>query len=692
MGVKKTMFRIVVVALVLAFGLQLNAQTGKYRYHTVLKGETLFSISQKYQISVQEILDLNPEVSENIKTGQTLLLPYTEKEPIQNDPENTYRVKSGDTWYSISRSLECSVQQLQAANQEIFERGPLQIGSLLNIPEALQATNPQGQLLAARHDSVHQGVTYHFVEPGETWYSIARTYGSKPSQLLQLNPQLGGELQAQTWVVVKQTNKVLSPVQEQLPTDENGPDTNQTPTPLPSETDVAKEAALQPAETTAHEAVEQQVQKADTNQAEEPSFILYKIEKRDRLGEIAAKFNTTEAYLLQLNPELAEGLQEGRYIIVPVIAADEAAADQPKTAETSANRVLRMAIMLPFGDAGADTLTAYELGETRNGKMRLRASAFYAGAILAADSLAQLHDSLLVKVFDTRNSTRVLDSLSQDPFVLSSQICIGPLYGKNAEYLDAQMNGESRPRIFSPLSANLKSQGRKALIDLYPQDQVGLQAVANYFKRKKQDTLYWVAAGSGTAEEQKWLEALRTEWAEVAWMEDGKKYFTPLEKEGFSQSGLRALKKKGRQLLIVNLSKDPANMADIERKAFALNDSAILVSIHEWPANLKQEVEYLNGLRLTYPQAFYVDYSSPEVKRFVRLYRERFQAEPDVFAFQAWDSFFLTHALWKKNFEEELLEWQGLQSTYRLQWTDNRWTNQGMSLLRMEDYRWLRIH
>lgn len=686
------MVRIVVASLLLVFGFQLGAQTGKYRYHTVLKGETLFSISQKYQISVQEILDLNPEVDENIKTGQTLLLPYTEKEPVQNDPENTYRVKSGDTWYSISRTLECSVQQLQAANKEVFERGPLQIGSLLNIPEAQKVVNDQGQSLAVRHDSVHRGVTYHYVQPGETWYSIARTYGSKPSQLLQLNPELGGELPAQTWVVVKQSSKVLSPVEEQLASDEVLQDTTKTATDLTTAAEVAEISPIPPVESTAQQAVEQQASQADTNQPEEPSFILYKIEKRDRLREIAQKFNTTEDYLLQLNPELAEGLQEGRYIIVPVIEKPSESTQETPSRDGSSGKMLRMAIMLPFGDAGADTLTAYELGETRNGKMRLRASAFYAGAILAADSLSQIQDSLLVKVYDTRNSTQVLDSLSQDPFLLSSQICIGPLYGKNAEYLDAQLKGDHRPRVFSPLSANLKSQGRKELIDLYPQDQVGLQAVAHYFKRKKQDTLYWVATGSGTAEEQKWLETLRAEWADVPWMEDGKKFFTPLEKEGFSQSSLRALKKEGRQLLIVNLSKDPANMADIERKAFALNDSAVLVSIHEWPANLKQEAEYLNGLRLTYPQAFYVDYSRPEVKRFVSLYRERFQAEPDVFAFQAWDSMFLTHALWQKNFSGELLEWQGLQSTYRLQWVDGRWTNQGMSLLRMEDYRWLRIH
>ncbi|MFC5269883.1 LysM peptidoglycan-binding domain-containing protein [Adhaeribacter terreus] len=47
----------------------------KYITHKVVAGETLYSLSRKYGISVSEITKLNPEVKAGLKVGQTLRFP-----------------------------------------------------------------------------------------------------------------------------------------------------------------------------------------------------------------------------------------------------------------------------------------------------------------------------------------------------------------------------------------------------------------------------------------------------------------------------------------------------------------------------------------------------------------------------------------------------------------------------------------
>ena len=43
--------------------------------HLVGKGETLYAIAKKYQLTSEEILSINPDAINGIKENQTLLIP-----------------------------------------------------------------------------------------------------------------------------------------------------------------------------------------------------------------------------------------------------------------------------------------------------------------------------------------------------------------------------------------------------------------------------------------------------------------------------------------------------------------------------------------------------------------------------------------------------------------------------------------
>jgi LysM repeat protein len=80
--------------------------------HHVSLGETLYSISQKYNVSVEAIKAKNNFKNDQISLGMELKIEKIEKGAII-----VYKVQSGDTLYSISRKFNVSVEEIKLWNK-----------------------------------------------------------------------------------------------------------------------------------------------------------------------------------------------------------------------------------------------------------------------------------------------------------------------------------------------------------------------------------------------------------------------------------------------------------------------------------------------------------------------------------------------------------------------------------------------
>jgi len=83
--------------------------------HTVEAGQTLYSISKKYDLTVEQIVADNPGADAGLRVGQKLKIARV-KEIASDVEKGTYLVKSGDTYYGISRAYGISVEELKAMN------------------------------------------------------------------------------------------------------------------------------------------------------------------------------------------------------------------------------------------------------------------------------------------------------------------------------------------------------------------------------------------------------------------------------------------------------------------------------------------------------------------------------------------------------------------------------------------------
>ncbi|EIJ80129.1 glycoside hydrolase family 18 [Bacillus methanolicus PB1] len=94
--------------------------------HVVRQSQTLFEIAKTYGTTVDDLIEANEIPNPNkLVVGQTLVIPIIGR---------FYWVQPGDSLWSISRRFNISVQQLASVNR-ISPNEPLQIGFRLYIPQ-----------------------------------------------------------------------------------------------------------------------------------------------------------------------------------------------------------------------------------------------------------------------------------------------------------------------------------------------------------------------------------------------------------------------------------------------------------------------------------------------------------------------------------------------------------------------------
>ena len=188
--------------------------------YTVKPGDTLYSIARKNNTSVNELIKLNGLTSNNLSIGQTIIIPPIEL--VKPDIKDGYIVKSGDTLYSIANKYNISVNDLIEYNN--LPTTILSVGQVLNIPtisssdiiytvkpgdtlysiankynvsvnDLKKLNNLDNNILSIGENLyIPKGNTIeetdyivYQVKPGDTLYSISKEYNTSPDAIVEYN-------------------------------------------------------------------------------------------------------------------------------------------------------------------------------------------------------------------------------------------------------------------------------------------------------------------------------------------------------------------------------------------------------------------------------------------------------------------------------------------------------------------------
>lgn len=132
--------------------------------HVVQKGETLYSISKKYNVTVQALAEANKIDGTGIKTGQKLVIPEkqasataassvdSKKTEQASTKLQNYTVKKGDTWYAIARAFSVNVKTLYELNGTDGTQG-LKAGQTVKVPASSSTSAASSAVATAKTDS-----------------------------------------------------------------------------------------------------------------------------------------------------------------------------------------------------------------------------------------------------------------------------------------------------------------------------------------------------------------------------------------------------------------------------------------------------------------------------------------------------------------------------------------------------------
>ena len=174
--------------------------------HLVKGGETFFGLSQKYNITIDDLKRYNLDLYiRELQEGERITIPLFSKtaEMVQKSVQGQkrYVVKPQETLWRIAKNHNVSVEELEKLNknEKGFNPNSIREGQEIWVPaSSTDSTEPEPP---ARPNTKKEVVLY-LVERGEGFYSLERKFGLSEAELVKLNPSLkdGLKSDAQIWI------------------------------------------------------------------------------------------------------------------------------------------------------------------------------------------------------------------------------------------------------------------------------------------------------------------------------------------------------------------------------------------------------------------------------------------------------------------------------------------------------------
>lgn len=153
--------------------------------YTVKKGDSLYSIAQKYNTTVDEIKRYNNLTSNLLSIGERLIIPcFVEEKNSMTMPNYlSYTVKKGDTLYSIAKEFGTTVDKIKKDNNLL--NNTLTVGSTLML-ENNNKEIPVEECYGEDFDVPPNYIIYT-VAKNDSLYSIAKKFNTTVSEIERLN-------------------------------------------------------------------------------------------------------------------------------------------------------------------------------------------------------------------------------------------------------------------------------------------------------------------------------------------------------------------------------------------------------------------------------------------------------------------------------------------------------------------------
>lgn len=428
----------------------LNAQVNNVKEHKVSKGETVYQISKKYQVTPFDIYRLNPDAKIAIEENTILLIPSkvveVKKNAVKSDSLKKHKVLPKETLYSIANMYEVSVADLKEWNEDSLKEG-LKVGQEIIVSMNNVAINTD--YIAVEEIKTTSTLSSHVVKMQETKFGISKKYKISIEELERLNPQIVASLEV---------GQILK--------------------------------------------IRENTENVEIKNIQTPNF--YAVMPGETLYSLTKQLNISEEDLIKLNPEINFGFKEGMVLRLPErvnsIAPKKRVKDLlPLVVKTKKKNLV---LLLPFNinKMELDSLKT-QIDYLKTDKFLNLTLDFYSGALMAIDSAKVLGLPVHVKILDvesTKTSSNVAQLVKNNNF-LNVDAVIGPFMYTHVENT-AQLLLNNKIPVISPLSKESSASLENLYYSVPSQDNM-IKAVFNFMQEKNGNIIAVVSSKKTTSKE-----------------------------------------------------------------------------------------------------------------------------------------------------------------------------------------------
>ncbi len=174
--------QIITATTAVVLGSTLFAGAASAQSIKVKKGDTLWDLSRKYDTTISKIKSENHLRSDIIYVGQTLSIngkSTSSKSSSSSISSSTYKVKSGDSLWKISKKYGMTINELKKLNG--LKSDLLRVGQVLKLKGSTSSSSSSSSKVSSSSTSTYK------VKSGDSLSKIASKYGTTVSKLKSLN-------------------------------------------------------------------------------------------------------------------------------------------------------------------------------------------------------------------------------------------------------------------------------------------------------------------------------------------------------------------------------------------------------------------------------------------------------------------------------------------------------------------------
>ena len=656
-------YRKVILTTLLLMLVSINAIAQKFTTHSVKAGESLESIAKRYQVSEQAILNYNKELKKGqaLRANTILVIPSTNGATVKSDSVSkvdallqslqgdgsgpqprepigytSHKTKRKETLFGISKQYNISEDEIKRYNKELYSV-QLKKGMILKIPK-YKRVDP------SEKEYIEENYEIYTVQPKETRWSIANKYGITIDSLLVLNPNLSKITDylssGQELLLPKMLGSSIEDQETQLYNSYTVP-AKQTFYSLEKKFGLTANEiiALNPEIKERGGLKEGMVlripaKKVETGEVNIENYNFYEVKPKQTEFSLTRKFGVTYKELLELNPELKDGLKAGMVLKLPKAQTGNfdvknALILDKINLRDSINTLNRpkLVFLLPFRldrlDLNDNAATKSAIENRKDVKYSL---GLYSGAMVALDSIAKLGISVDVKTYDTQLDMNRTKGILQKENLIGVSAIFGPLEAQSLKEVALQASEYGVP-VVAPLTDKSDLSLNNVFFAL-PSEKVMEEHMMTYVEglRTKENVII-IADQKNKPTESTLL--MKFPGAKIVALKEDRTVDIDKISKMLSQETENW----------VFLETDQANVVyHVGSLLNSLISKEISIRLFTTDKNKAFDSEvvsysHLSNLRFTYPSA------SREVgeNSFTKLYRKKYGADPDTYAVRGFD-------------------------------------------------------